>query len=105
YEVFQSAGIGELPVECPVVPPLERFGGKKSRDPKRVYEAVSFSKEDYAKILAAAEKLATVPSLVLLVVGRTALRITDVLRAPVGDIRAGMRRADGLVTLTLKGDE
>lgn len=103
--VFVSAEIGELPFEIPEVPPLERFGGKKSRDPKRVYEAVSFPREDYVRIVTAAEERATVPSLVLVVVARTGLRISDVLRAPLGELRTGMKRTDGLVTLTVKGGE
>lgn len=105
YEVFQSAELGVLPVKCPVVPPLERFGGKRSRDPKRVYEAVSFPKEDYMRIVSAAEKRGDVQSLVLVVVARTGLRITDVLRAPLGDVRRAMKREDGIVTLVVKGGD
>ena len=103
--VFVSAEIGDLPFEIPEVPPVERFGGKRSRDPKRVYEAVSFPREDYMRIVAAAERMATMPSLVLVVVARTGLRISDVLRAPLGDLRAGMRREDGLTTITVKGGD
>lgn len=112
-------GAGELPVDRPEIPARAQAvfsgtnekikGGRRIRsqmgEGKRLREARSYNREDYDKILELASDEGALDARALEVVGRTGLRIGDVLRAPLGLLREGMGRHDGLVTIVVKGDK
>lgn len=108
WDVWSDWGEGgKLPVARPDVPDTSKLrGGRRAREPKRLREAVSFERKDYDRLCALAERSSSDPAvLVLLVIARTGLRVCDVLRAPVGSIRKALRRADGIVTIVVKGEK
>lgn len=110
-------GAGELPVARPEVPAKAQTvfsgtnkkikGGRRVRaelgEQKRLREAVSYNREDYDRILELANAAEGVPARVLEVVGRTGLRIGDVLRADLGALRDGFARDDGQAWVVVKG--
>jgi len=107
WDVWQAwGGGGKVAVPRPVVPDVRKvLGGRRSREPKRVNVAVSFERKDYDELVRRAEADGTAPACVLLVIARTGLRVGDVLRTPVGALREGVKRADGVVTLVVKGEK
>jgi integrase len=96
-------GAGELPVPRPEVPKASKLGGRRAREPKRLREAVSYSREEYDALVKRAKHDEDPAARVVAVLARTGLRVGDVLRAPLGVLRAGIRRDDGVVTVVVKG--
>ena len=94
-----------LPVAQPVIPDTSKMrGGRRGREPKRLREAIAFPRAEYDRIVKVLDDDdAQLPETVLLVLARTGLRIADVLRIPLAELRAGRKREDGIVTITVKG--
>ncbi len=105
WNIWQDCFGKPLPVPCPVVPDQSKLrGGRRARDPKRLREAVAFPRAEYDRMVELLDDDdAQLPAVVLLVLARTGLRIGDVLRLPLGEFRAGMKREDGIVTIVVKG--
>jgi integrase len=107
WDIWEAwGGGGVFPVARPVVPDQTKLrGGRRAREPKRLNEAISFAKSDYLALIKTAEASPDLTDHVLVVVARSGLRISDVLRANVGDLRKAMKREDGILTIVVKSEK
>lgn len=96
-----------LPIPQPVIPDTTKVrGGRRAREPKRLREAIAFPRAEYDRMVELLDDDdSQLPATVLLVLARTGLRIADVLRIPLGELRAGRKREDGIVTIIVKGEK
>ncbi len=115
WDVFAAwGGAGDLPVPRPVVPDASSWnkgankrlrGGRKGDATKRLRPAISFTQSDYWDLADAAEADPAPAARIVAVIARTGLRVGDVLRAPLGELRSAMKRDDGVATIIVKGSK
>jgi len=114
WDVYSAFGGPALSSPRPVIPDASSWnksenrrlrGGRKADATKRLRPAVSFTKDDYWDLADAAEADPAPAARIVAVIARTGLRVGDVLRAPLGDLRAAMKRDDGVVTIIVKGSK